>query len=666
MVCDQTRINIIENKLQNNPNSISNNDLIYYLKCNSNNQYLDDVNLNNTQEYLKKINNSFIFENIFINTSNYSSIVPIIIGLLIPFYYFYPRFYKLGFIGCSIGFFSLMGLYSKLTNLYSHFFKNIGISFLGLSLIIYIVFFIVLNKLNHISLFFISAVISYLIINYIARVLLTMPIKSNVYNQSRASMNGKKSSTYTEYNILLETACYLAIERYNLTIPTGMMLYTYLSEFQIGDNTTLYTDFFTNLIGPFISIGILWLLGNLLSLFKNNSLGELIQIFPIVGINDNSDKYFTCQANYILPKELNVGLLIHGCIDKYNFDEQIYKKVEKALLRISKELLIKYNPKFVKIENDDKRVILDNLKYNKIYIDIIKLLKRNNFDFNIDYVDEMKDIIKKQEIPYKNKLDMYELLEHINNVLLIDNEINETYENDSILARDELLYDKDIDESHKDTLKDILDIYIKNFTDNLNLKYNTLFGYHYNIITYSLFSHNTRIYSNKLFKNLLRLISTWLLLAKPIGGTWLIVNYMLISYIGFKKLLNKLSSRSIIWKYFTMGLDTSYLEDAYKNLKNNNENSILKKGLNLLYTSLIFIFILPVIYMYNSITFGFTSSPSWYNLLYQIVFIINIVGNINCYYTKQSHLMFNIIFVIIFIIIMVLITTISYFIRTKN
>ena len=30
------------NILKNNPDSISNNDLIYYLKCNSNNQYLDE------------------------------------------------------------------------------------------------------------------------------------------------------------------------------------------------------------------------------------------------------------------------------------------------------------------------------------------------------------------------------------------------------------------------------------------------------------------------------------------------------------------------------------------------------------------------------------------------------------------------------------------------
>ena len=34
-------------------------------------------------------------------------------------------------------------------------------------------------------------------------------------------------------------------------------------------------------------------------------------------LDDNCDKYITCQANYILPKELNVNLMIHELIDKY-------------------------------------------------------------------------------------------------------------------------------------------------------------------------------------------------------------------------------------------------------------------------------------------------------------------------------------------------------------
>ena len=47
MVCDQTRINNIENNLKNNPTEISNNDLIYYLQCNTNNNLLDSSNLQN-------------------------------------------------------------------------------------------------------------------------------------------------------------------------------------------------------------------------------------------------------------------------------------------------------------------------------------------------------------------------------------------------------------------------------------------------------------------------------------------------------------------------------------------------------------------------------------------------------------------------------------------
>ena len=40
---------------------------------------------------------------------------------------------------------------------------------------------------------------------------------------------------------------------------------------------------------------------------------------------------------------------------------------------------------------------------------------------------------------------MYGLLIHINNTLHIINNVNKKYEDDSILARDELLYDKTID-----------------------------------------------------------------------------------------------------------------------------------------------------------------------------------------------------------------------------
>lgn len=721
MSCDQSRISNIESLLKSNPNSISTNDLIYYLKCNSNNSILDPDNLDNTANYLNKINISFAYENIFVNTSNYGTIVTSIIGLLIPFYYFFPRFYKIGFIGTLIGVMSFFNLYSKTNNLYSPFFSSIGIVFISLTLAIYIIFFILLNKLNHYSLFFISAIISFLIINYILRFILTIPTEVNKWNQYNASMNNNSSSSYTEYNTLLETACFQVMDRFKMKLPSGNMLYSYLTVFEIGENPkkNRIIDFLTNMFAPFISIFILWFLGFFLSQLKDETIEttkEKINLFPLIGIHDDSKKYYTCQANYILPKELNVGLLIHNHLDKYNFDDTLYLKVEKALTRISKELLQKYNPKFFKLEDIDdnnlfKNEIIKNLKDNKVFKEILTLLKRNNLDLfkeitkeknkninvtqsggvridndeneeekkedekrinnnntipvnvkrindnNIqvnakrinddDYISKIKDIIEEQTIPYQRKSEMLDLVDHIKNTLKIINEVVKDYDEDWILARDELLYDKEIKEEQKTKLKEILDDYINKFKENLEIKNETLFGYHYNIIGYQLFGTNIRKKSNNVFGFILRLFSSWLLFSKPIGSPWVIAKYIMSSSYGFKKLLKNLSGSSMLWKYFAMGLDRSYFEEIYKDVVNNKENSIfnnpslildkswwislLNKFGESFLTILLFILLLMVFYFYNSTTFGLTSSPSWYNILYQIIFIIVITCNISEY-----------------------------------
>ena len=767
MSCDPSKISNIEALLNSNPSSISTNDLIYYLKCNSNNSILDPNNLDSTTEYLNKIDISFAYENVFVNTSNYSSIVTSIIGLLIPFYYFFPRFYKIGFLGTFIGIMSLFNLYSKTNNLYSPFFSNIGLVFISLTMLIYIIFFILLNKLNHYSLFFISAILSFLIINYILRFILTIPTKVNKWNQYNASMNSNNSSNYTQYNALLETTCFQVMSRFNMKLPSGNMLYSYLTVFEIGENPnkTKISDFLTNMFAPFISIFLLWFFGYFLAQLKDETIEdtkEKINLFPLIGIHDDSKKYYTCQANYILPKELNLGLLIHDHIDKYNFDDILYSKVEKALTRISKELLQKYNPKFFKLEpiNDNqnlrnnkifKEEIYDNLKDNKIFKEIINLLKKNDIfnellkknkntiqsggkriDNNDDnnkkinsnnevkvnatriennnnktevnatrinsnneisvnatrieeddtYISKIKEIINEQILPYKKKSEMLDLVNHITNTLKIINQINKDYENDSLLARNEFLYDKELIEEQKPKLEEILDDYINKFKNNLEIKDETLFGYHYNIVGYNLFGDKVRVKSNDIFSFILRLLSTWLLFAKPIGSPWVITKYIMSSSDGFKELLKNLSGTSLLWKYFSMGLDRSYFEEIYKDVQNNKENSIIKnsslissKGWNLFLTiltfiilvltfffyksnifqiillciaiaiisvylyykpSITFIFIIFIIlmmlfYFYNSTSFGLTSSPSWYNMLYQIIFIIIITWNLSKY-----------------------------------
>ena len=657
MNVDNTRINSIEYKLKSDPKKVSTNDIIYYLKYASNNTYLEPDNLDNFKKYLEKINYSYSYENIFINKSNYGSIVFCIIGLLIPFYYTFPRFYKLGFIGLFIGIISFMGLFSRTNSLYYIFFNNVGTLFITLSIIIYLVFFILLNKLNHISLFFISSIMSFLIISYILRVKLTLPFNSNIYNKYNASMNN--NTKYIQYNETIEIACIEIISRYNLLLPSGNMLYSYLTIFDIGDNTNKYSDFFTNLFGPFIAIFILWILGLFLSNIKENN----VNLFPIIGLDENSVKYLTCQANYILPKELNVNLLIYDLLNKYDFSDKIYVKVEKVLLRISKELLHKYNPKFYK-KDESKEDILKNLKNNKIYIELIKLLKKNNyvFNINIDYIDKINDIIDKEQIPYKNKLEMLDLLKHIDNTLQIINEKNEDYQNDSELAIDEFLYDKEIDKENKNSLKEIVYNFKKNFVNNLNLDNGTLFGYHYNILTYSFLNNNSRIKSNEIFSSIIRLISTWLLLAKPIGSPWLLSNYIAFPKNEFKEFIKKLSGKdSILWKYFIMGMDKSYFEQIYENMQNNNEISNKSDIMKFLNKLLPFIFLLLILNLFNSSVFGLTLSPSWFNLLYQLLFIINIIGNIYTYNKKGSLISFNIYFFLIFIFVVIFISAIMYF-----
>jgi len=361
-----------------------------------------------------------------------------------------------------------------------------------------------------------------------------------------------------------------------------------------------------------------------------------------------------CQANYILPKELNVNLLIHSFLDKYGFDNKLYDKVQLALNRISNELLKKYNPKFINLNDTNKETILENLKNNKIFIQINKILHKTNTNFDLNYMDEIKKAIDEDKISYKEKEKMYSLLDQINNTLLIQNKENVNYHDDALLAINELLYDKEIDNKYKGLLKNIVDDYLKQFTDNLNLKNGILFGYDYNIITYPLFNPKVREVSNKLFAFIIGIISTWLLFTKPLGSPWLITRYIMTEKNGIKTLLKNLSGDWKIWKYIGMGLDRSYIEEITKDFKN-NDNNMIQKGLNIIYSILLFLLITPIFYMYNSVSFGLNLSPSWYNILYQIVFVVNIIGNIISYNNKYSLVLYNLYFFIAFLIIFLLI-----------
>ncbi len=308
----------------------------------------------------------------------------------------------------------------------------------------------------------------------------------------------------------------------------------------------------------------------------------------------------------------------------------------------------------------DKNTILKNLKDNKILIKLNKLLKKSDFGFNIDNLDEMRQLINLENISYNEKTEMLGLLEQIDNTLHIINNENVRYKDYVELAENELLYDKDLSDKDKTILKQLIDKFIKSYIENLHLKDGMLFGYDYNIMTFSWFSKNIRLYSNQIFAFILKLISAWLIFAKPIGSPLLIVKYIMTQDNGVKNLINNMSGGSKIWKYFSMGLDSSYFEDIYKNMNNNKEETIIEKGTNILYSVLIFLLLIPIFMFYNNANFGLLFTPSWYNIIYQIIFISNIFGNI---YTKSNNgslLLFNVKFLIGFIILMLIVVFILY------
>ncbi len=651
----KTNINInnIENKLRQNPSSISINELIAYVKINSNNTHLDPNNNKITTEYLNKINSSYFYENIFTNTSNYTSIMISFIGLLIPFYYFYPRFYKLGFTGLSIGIISFITLLYKVKNLYSPFNYNIHFIFIFLTFIIYVVFFVVLNKLNHISLFFISAILSYILISYFTK------LKLLITTTNKAII--KTNSKYTPYNLLLEEACYQITIKYNLSMKPSL-LYSYLTSFEIENynNNNKIIDVVTNIISPLISVLILYLFGNFMGNVINN---DKINLFPLIGTNDSSTSIFCCQSNYILPNEINPDIIAEKLLSDHKLDDYTYDKTIKTLLRIFDELIKMYNPTFNLLNDVENNTIIKNLTKNKIFKTINKLLKLSSANIsNIKEYNDIKILIEENEdLPYEEKEKLNKLVDQLQNTLSIKLHKNPIHENTIELAKEALLTDNNIPTIHKVFLKNTVNEFINNFNDIILSKDGLLFGSFNNIFSFSWISKNIQSKSNNIFKFILKLLSGWLLLGKPIGSPILMTRYIITETGGLINFINDMSSgNSIIWKYFSMGQDTLYFENKYDELKNKDIETNSTDIINIFYSILSFIILTPILYMYNNINFGMSMSPSWHNIIYQCIFIINILGNLYTYNTEGSLLLFNIKFIIAFIIILAIIILVIF------
>ena len=410
---ESERYNNIQNNIKiNGISSITTENLIFYLYYSSKNPELRVLNKKKIEDYFYKINRSYFYENIFVNKGNYSQIGIFFLGLAFPFYINYPRMYNLGFTGFFVGILCFVALYQFVNQLYGNFFPIASKLFIIITILIYVLFFLFLNKLNHISLFFLSAIVSFCLINYIYRLKLSEPSKKNTYNQYKVKIKEIKEQTFITYDYYIEQACDETIKRFGLKLPSGKMLYSYLTIFEFDDNKNKLTDFIINIIAPLISLIYNYYLGSYLNDFKNREINnQNLNAIPVLGINEDSNKYINCQANYVLPIEFNFNSFIHEYYTENKLNDTHYRLFLKCLKRINTELLERYQPKFIKLEDISEEELKKHLKANSkkrnhILVELERFFKEKNiplsFDNN-DYLYSLLDFINSADIKDKEK-----------------------------------------------------------------------------------------------------------------------------------------------------------------------------------------------------------------------------------------------------------------------
>jgi|SaaInlStandDraft_7_1057024.scaffolds.fasta_scaffold01021_7 hypothetical protein len=660
---------------------ISTEKLIYYLHSTSKNDQLKIYDKKKIEDLFYKINYSYFFENIFTNKGNYTTISIYIIGLLIPFYINYPKFYNLNGIGFFIGLISFMLLYKQIDSLYGGFFPIASKLFIIISILFYLLFFILFNKLNHISLFFISAVVSFCLINYIYKLVLTIPTKTNKYN--KLNVKYIDSQKHTEYNDLIEITCNEIIKRFGLKLPSGKMMYSYLTIFEIGENNEKIPDFLTNLFAPIITLFYNYFLGSFLESITNNTYhGKKSNVISIIGGSEQSKKYISCQANYVLPIEFNFNSFLHEFYIEERFDDDTYRLFIKAIKRINHELLSKYEPKFVKLEDLTDEQLVEHMKNsskdkNHILVQIQNFFKDKgitNFNNKIDitnYTSSIKTFIEDSSTSDKDKNNAIELLNKMNQTLEIKTNItgkensftNNNFTNDfadnSKLAIESLLNNESIDKKNHKLLKELCENYVGYFRKNI--KEDKLEGYNYNLWTYSMFSKETRDSANNWFYIIIKIISVYILFGRPLTSPWMLSIFVLIPYIQYEQYFKYFTEGSSIMKYLSLGMDTECFTDEYDN--NINNNTIYNKGTKMISKILIYLIIcLPFLQFFNNTFYGLTFYPLYTNVIYQGVFILNLIGNVYCETLEWEPMTFNIIYWAVFFIIKIIL----YFVFNKK
>ena len=659
----EDQINEMEDTLLNNPSKIKTENLIAYIRTVTQNK---DIPSSETEvkKYVEILNNTYNYENINFNKANYPFVSLCIIMMLIPFYYNFPRLYTTGYLSSSIALFGLFGLATKLSELYGKINSNIIGIYLGTTIVFYLVFFVLFNKLNHISLFYISAVIMYVMISSIARLNVSNPFVENDMSKYQSVVeNNDKSIGLNEYTY---AATNEFKKRFDVQSTSIQTLYASLCNVKYVERSNKYLDFFLTIGGYIVSLTVLYYAGRMFSEIEV-PVGDdkKVNLIPLLGWKKESLPYLFCQANYVLPKELSYHQLAHELLDNQDMNEEVYKKVYKTLQRVSDELVTKFHPTFTNMENVSYGLIVETMGNNEVLKKIQEVLKRDITTLDTDYIKEIHKDIDESDVPYKDKKEMYDLLSHLNNVLEVNSIDKEkaTYQNDVELAKEVFVMDEELGKSVRGGFKKLIETYIENFDKYIHPKNNVIIGYHYNLITFTYFPKKWREFMNKVFAFLLSFISVWLFLAKPLGTPWVLSRYILSSKYGANELLEKYRKDEPLWRFMNMGVDFSFVENQTipKGDKQTNLVDIIWKWLK---TFLLFTLgMIPLMNFFSSVVFGMSIAPTYMNFIYALFLLGNIIGNMIIAQKKGEYLTFNIIYFVIFFLVLLGVSILMIFMK---
>lgn len=408
-------------------------DLIWYLKEKSNNRTLNENDINQFKKNIEIYDTNYLYENIFLNPTNYSTNAIAILLSIAPFFFTYPRFYNTSFSIIIVGIIGLLMCMNIIQKQYGILLKNKQLSniFILTVILFYLIFFILFNKLNHLTLFFLSGAIVFMVMNYILRIIISDPKRNFGFKRLKYNEN---NVTFTIFNPNIDKICSEIKKRYELNMSSEQF-YKYITSFEISekDEKFVKTEFICNIIQPILSVCVLFLLGTILTKAKDYKLLKSnIQLLeedllkksnpkmtfeqkeyefltsPIIGFTELSNNVISNQYNYYLPKELNLQYIMESIIDEVNdklikeksahvyektiFNEKIVKNLDKHLRRFLRYVETEYLP--ITLENKEKEGINDVKEY--MYIKTLR--KDNRYNIFDGTYNKIHDVLEKYEL----------------------------------------------------------------------------------------------------------------------------------------------------------------------------------------------------------------------------------------------------------------------------